>query len=71
MREFESYATLDLLSGGRAEIMVGRGAFTESFALFGYDLADYDRLFPERLDLLLKRTGNQRTSRLRLFGCSG
>lgn len=54
VREFENFATLDLLSNGRAEIMVGRGAFTESFSLFGYDLNDYDRLFPEKLDLLLK-----------------
>ncbi|WRP15965.1 LLM class flavin-dependent oxidoreductase [Geochorda subterranea] len=54
VRVFQSFATLDLLSAGRAEIMVGRGSFTESFALFGYDLADYDALFDEKLDLLLK-----------------
>lgn len=54
VREFESFATLDLLSDGRAEIIAGRGAFVESFPLFGYDIADYDRLFPEKLDLLLK-----------------
>ena len=54
VREFESFATLDLLSDGRAEIIAGRGAFTESFSLFGYDLADYDQLFSEKLDLLLK-----------------
>jgi len=50
---FEEFATLDLLSGGRAEIMAGRGSFTESFPLFGLDLADYDDLFAEKLELLL------------------
>ncbi len=54
VRVFEEFATVDLLSGGRAEIMVGRGSFTESFPLFGYDLNDYDELFAEKLDLLLK-----------------
>lgn len=54
VRVFEEFATLDLLSEGRAEIMAGRGSFTESFPLFGYDLADYDRLFLEKLELLLK-----------------
>ena len=53
VRVFQQFATLDLLSGGRAEIMAGRGSFTESFPLFGYDLADYDALFAEKLDLLL------------------
>jgi alkanesulfonate monooxygenase SsuD/methylene tetrahydromethanopterin reductase-like flavin-dependent oxidoreductase (luciferase family) len=48
------FATLDLLSGGRAEIMAGRGSFIESFPLFGYDLQDYDELFAEKLELLLK-----------------
>jgi probable LLM family oxidoreductase len=62
VREFESFATLDLLSAGRAEIIAGRGAFTESFALFGYDLADYDRLFPEKLDLLLKLNADERVT---------
>ena len=62
IREFENFATLDLLSAGRAEIMVGRGAFTESFALFGYDMNDYDRLFPEKLDLLLKLNASERVS---------
>src|SRR5687768_14801842 len=50
---FQDFATLDLLSGGRAEIMAGRGSFIESFALFGQDLKDYDELFEEKLDLLL------------------
>jgi probable LLM family oxidoreductase len=50
---FEEFSTLDLLSGGRAEIMAGRGSFTESFPLFGYDLDDYDDLFAEKLELLL------------------
>jgi probable LLM family oxidoreductase len=50
---FEEFATLDLLSGGRAEIMAGRGSFTESFPLFGLDLDDYDELFAEKLELLL------------------
>ena len=50
VRVFQDFATLDLLSGGRAEIMAGRGSFIESFPLFGYDLADYDRLFAEKLE---------------------
>ncbi len=50
---FEEFATLDLLSGGRAEIMAGRGSFTESFPLYGYDLDDYDDLFAEKLELLM------------------
>jgi probable LLM family oxidoreductase len=54
VRVFQEYSTLDLLSGGRAEIMVGRGSFIESFPLFGYDLRDYDSLFAEKLDLLLR-----------------
>lgn len=54
VRVFQSFATVDLLSSGRAEIMVGRGSFIESFPLFGYDLDDYDALFSEKLDLLLK-----------------
>ncbi|WP_246085839.1 LLM class flavin-dependent oxidoreductase [Pseudonocardia hydrocarbonoxydans] len=53
VRVFESYATLDLISQGRAELVVGRGSFTEAFPLFGLDLADYDALFEEKLDLLL------------------
>jgi probable LLM family oxidoreductase len=50
---FEEFSTLDLLSGGRAEIMAGRGSFTESFPLYGLDLDDYDELFAEKLELLL------------------
>lgn len=53
VRVFQEFATLDLLSGGRAEVMAGRGSFIESFPLFGYDLADYDALFAEKLELLL------------------
>lgn len=54
VRVFQDFATLDLLSNGRAEIMAGRGSFIESFPLFGYDLHDYDALFKEHLDLLLR-----------------
>ncbi|HEX7420159.1 MAG TPA: LLM class flavin-dependent oxidoreductase [Thermoanaerobaculia bacterium] len=54
VRVFQEFATVDLLSGGRAEIMAGRGSFIESFPLFGYELDDYDELFAEKLDLLLK-----------------
>ena len=54
VRVFQNFATLDLLSHGRAEIMAGRGSFTESFPLFGYDLHDYDSLFAEKLALLLE-----------------
>jgi probable LLM family oxidoreductase len=53
VRVFQDFATLDLLSGGRAEIMAGRGSFIESFPLFGYRLEDYDELFAEKLELLL------------------
>src|SRR3954451_10791799 len=54
IRVFQDFATLDLLSGGRAEIMAGRGSFIESFPLFGYSLSDYDRLFEEKLERLLE-----------------
>ena len=54
VRLFQNFATLDLISQGRAEITVGRGSFTDSFPLFGLDLHDYDALFSEKLDLLLK-----------------
>jgi probable LLM family oxidoreductase len=53
VRVFQHFATLDILSGGRAEIMAGRGSFIESFPLFGFDLHDYDALFTEALELLL------------------
>jgi probable LLM family oxidoreductase len=59
---FEEFATLDLLSGGRAEIMAGRGSFTESFPLFGLDLGDYDELFAEKLELLLALRDSERVS---------
>jgi probable LLM family oxidoreductase len=59
VRVFQDFATLDLLSGGRAEIMAGRGSFIESFPLFGYDLADYDALFDEKIRLLLKIRDNE------------
>src|SRR6187549_279589 len=51
---YQSFATIDLISGGRAELMAGRGSFIESFPLFGYSLDDYDELFEEKLELLLK-----------------
>ena len=54
VRVFEDFSTIDLLSNGRAEIWAGRGSFTESYPLFGYDLEDYDQLFADKLDLLLK-----------------
>lgn len=54
VRVFQDFATLDGISSGRAEIMAGRGSFIESFPLFGYDLNDYDELFEEKLELLLK-----------------
>jgi probable LLM family oxidoreductase len=53
VRVFQQYATLDLVSSGRAELLVGRGSFIESFPLFGYNLDDYNELFAEKLDLLL------------------
>lgn len=53
VRTYQNFATLDLVSGGRAEIMAGRGSFIESFPLFGYNLNDYDALFEEKLELLL------------------
>jgi len=58
VRVFQQYSTLDLLSDGRAEIMVGRGSFTESFPLFGKNLQDYDELFAENLELLLELRQN-------------
>jgi len=62
VRVFQDFATLDLISGGRAEIMVGRGSFTESFPLFGQDLDDYDRLFSEKLELLLRIRERERVT---------
>jgi len=59
---FQAFATLDLLSGGRAEIMAGRGSFIESFPLFGYRLDDYDELFEEKLQLLLALRESERIS---------
>jgi probable LLM family oxidoreductase len=59
VRVFQQYVTLDLVSSGRAELLVGRGSFIESFPLFGYDLEDYDELFAEKLDLLLLIRDNQ------------
>jgi probable LLM family oxidoreductase len=54
VRVFQEFATLDLISHGRAEIVAGRGSFIESFPLFGFELEDYDSLFSEKLELLLK-----------------
>jgi len=62
VRVFQQFATLDLLSGGRAEIMAGRGSFVESFPLFGYELDDYDTLFAEKLDLLLRLREGERVT---------
>ena len=62
VRVYQDFATLDLLSGGRAEIMAGRGSFIESFPLFGYDLDDYDELFQEKLDLLLAVRANEKVT---------
>jgi probable LLM family oxidoreductase len=62
VRVFQDFATLDLLSGGRAEIMAGRGSFIESFPLFGYDLQDYDSLFAENLELLLALRAGERVT---------
>src|SRR5882762_2958569 len=59
VRVFEEFATLDLLSQGREEMVVGRGSFTEAFPLFGLQLMDYDSLFAEKLDLLLKVRENE------------
>lgn len=62
VRLYQSFATVDLLSDGRAELMVGRGSFTESFPLFGHDLKDYDALFEEKLELLLQINKNRRVT---------
>lgn len=60
VRVFQQFAMIDGISNGRAEIMVGRGSFIESYPLFGYDLDDYDALFAEKLDLLLKLREGER-----------
>lgn len=62
VRLYQSFATLDLISGGRAELMAGRGSFTESFPLYGYDLSDYDALFEEKLNLLLQINKERRVT---------
>ncbi len=62
VRVFQDFATLDLISGGRAEIMAGRGSFTESFPLFGLNLDDYDELFAEKLELLLALRSSERVT---------
>lgn len=59
VRVFQNFATLDLISNGRAEMVVGRGSFTESFPLFGFNVQDYDELFAEKLDLLLNIRANE------------
>src|SRR5438132_1821355 len=59
VRVFQQFATLDLISQGRAEMVVGRGSFIDAFPLFGLDLSDYDELFAEKLDLLLKIRENE------------
>ena len=59
VRVYEKFATLDAISGGRAEITLGRGSFTESFPLFGFDLAEYEVLFSEKLDLFAALQGEQ------------
>jgi probable LLM family oxidoreductase len=62
VRVYQQFATLDLLSEGRAELLVGRGSFIESFPLFGYSLDDYEDLFAEKLDLLLAIRDNERVT---------
>lgn len=60
VRVYQQFSTLDAVSGGRAELLVGRGSFIESFPLFGYDLEDYNELFSEKLDLLLEIRDNEK-----------
>jgi probable LLM family oxidoreductase len=62
VRLYQSFATMDLISGGRAELVVGRGSFTESFPLYGYSLQDYDALFEEKLNLLLDINKNKKVN---------
>ena len=59
VRAFQNFATLDLVSSGRAEMVVGRGSFTESYPLFGLNLNEYDEIFSEKLDLLLAIRDNE------------
>jgi probable LLM family oxidoreductase len=59
VRVFQQFATLDLISNGRAEMVVGRGSFTEAFLLFGYSLGDYDEIFAEKIELLLEIRDNE------------
>jgi probable LLM family oxidoreductase len=67
VRVFQQFATLDLLSGGRAEVMAGRGSFVESFPLFGFDLEDYDKLFAEKLERLLAVRAGARVNDLGVY----
>jgi probable LLM family oxidoreductase len=67
IRVFQDFATLDLLSGGRAEIMAGRGSFVESFPLFGLDLDDYDTLFADKLERLLAVRAGERVNGLNVY----
>ena len=60
VRVFQQFATLDIISKGRIDLVVGRGSFTEAFPLFGLDLADYDSLFTEKLELLLRIRDSRR-----------
>jgi probable LLM family oxidoreductase len=62
VRTFQDFSTLDLISNGRAELLVGRGSFIESFPLFGYSLDDYNELFAEKLELLVEITRNERVT---------
>ncbi len=62
VRAFQSFATLDLISKGRAELVVGRGSFTEAFPLFGFDLNEYDELFAEKLELFLQLIKHEKVS---------
>ncbi|QVY63732.1 LLM class flavin-dependent oxidoreductase [Cytobacillus gottheilii] len=62
VRVFQDFATVDAISNGRAEIMAGRGSFIESFPLFGYDLQDYDELFDQKLELLLKIRASEKVT---------
>jgi alkanesulfonate monooxygenase SsuD/methylene tetrahydromethanopterin reductase-like flavin-dependent oxidoreductase (luciferase family) len=59
VRVYTNFATLDAVSNGRAQLIVGRGSLTDSFPLFGFDLADYEELFEERLDLLMRLLRDQ------------